>query len=214
MSMPSCLQHMDQLISIVNQESWQDLSRIEGYVAWLAWAMGWPQFLSTHVWQRSTYCYEYYGGTTFWQFHEFCAHHYGASPSMLMQLLHCWPFYQWDHQVPRHTLPSVSRPQTQCLGRDGSNTGQPCLDVPRAVQSANQHHTIYQFCSSISHTCKGGRHIVAKSAPTPKFVCKKFYRIKWKQAMAWWSGGFPLRPTLRTPSPKECSHPKQGSTRV
>jgi hypothetical protein len=51
----SCLRHLLDLVSIVPQASRQDLQRIAGYIAWIAYAMGWPQFLSTLIYQRSTY---------------------------------------------------------------------------------------------------------------------------------------------------------------
>jgi glycerophosphoryl diester phosphodiesterase len=50
-----CIQHLRELLSIVPAASPQDLRRIPGYVAWLAWAMAWPQFLSAHIRDRSTY---------------------------------------------------------------------------------------------------------------------------------------------------------------
>jgi ribonuclease HI len=50
-----CLQHLQDLVSVVPRASRQDLQRIAGYIAWLAYAMGWPQFLSTLIYQRSTY---------------------------------------------------------------------------------------------------------------------------------------------------------------
>jgi hypothetical protein len=51
----ACVRHLMELISIVLQASTEDLARIAGYVAWLAWAMGWPQFLYAHIRQRSIY---------------------------------------------------------------------------------------------------------------------------------------------------------------
>jgi hypothetical protein len=45
----ACLQHLKDLISIVPRASRQDLQRIAGYISWLAYAMGWPQFLSTLI---------------------------------------------------------------------------------------------------------------------------------------------------------------------
>jgi hypothetical protein len=51
----SCLQHLEQLLSIVTPASHQDLLQIAGYVSWLCWAMGWPQFLASHIKQCSTY---------------------------------------------------------------------------------------------------------------------------------------------------------------
>jgi hypothetical protein len=51
----ACLRHLRQLIAIVPAASQQDLRRIAGYVAWLAWAMAWPQFISSQVRQRDTY---------------------------------------------------------------------------------------------------------------------------------------------------------------
>jgi hypothetical protein len=50
-----CLQHMSDLLSIVPRASRQDLSRIRGYVAWVAFAMRWPLFVATLISQRSTY---------------------------------------------------------------------------------------------------------------------------------------------------------------
>jgi hypothetical protein len=52
---PACIRHLRQLIAIVPDATRQDLRRIAGYVAWLAWAMAWPQFMSAHVRQRDTY---------------------------------------------------------------------------------------------------------------------------------------------------------------
>jgi hypothetical protein len=52
---PACIRHLRQLISIVPVATRQDLRRIAGYVAWLAWAMAWPQFLASHIRQRQTY---------------------------------------------------------------------------------------------------------------------------------------------------------------
>jgi hypothetical protein len=40
----SCLQHLWNLVTIVPRATRQDLQRIAGYVAWLCYAMGWPQF--------------------------------------------------------------------------------------------------------------------------------------------------------------------------
>jgi hypothetical protein len=52
---PECLQHMMELLSIVQQASPLDLRRITGYISWLAWAMNWPTFMATHLLQRETY---------------------------------------------------------------------------------------------------------------------------------------------------------------
>jgi hypothetical protein len=49
---PPCVRHLRDLLSIVPEASPQDLRRIAGYVAWLAWAMAWPQFLSAHIRDR------------------------------------------------------------------------------------------------------------------------------------------------------------------
>jgi hypothetical protein len=51
----ACINHLRELITIVPQASMQDLRRISGYVAWISWAMSWPQFLATHIRDRSTY---------------------------------------------------------------------------------------------------------------------------------------------------------------
>jgi hypothetical protein len=51
----SCLQHMRQLLPIVPQASHQDLLRIRGYVAWLAFAMRWPLFTAMLITHHSTY---------------------------------------------------------------------------------------------------------------------------------------------------------------
>jgi hypothetical protein len=50
-----CLAHLQELITIVPQAFGQDLARIAGYDAWLAWAMGWPRFLATTILQRAVY---------------------------------------------------------------------------------------------------------------------------------------------------------------
>jgi hypothetical protein len=42
-------------MAIVPAASRQDLRRIAGYVAWLAWAMAWPQFIASHIRHRETY---------------------------------------------------------------------------------------------------------------------------------------------------------------
>jgi hypothetical protein len=52
---PPCIQHLESLLSIAPLASHQDLFRIAGYLAWFCWAMGWPQFLSSHIRQCSTY---------------------------------------------------------------------------------------------------------------------------------------------------------------
>jgi hypothetical protein len=51
----ACVRHLGDLLTIVPEASPQDLRRIAGYVAWLAWAMAWPQFLSAQIRERSTY---------------------------------------------------------------------------------------------------------------------------------------------------------------
>jgi hypothetical protein len=51
----ACIRHLRQLIAIVPVASRQDLRRIAGYVAWLAWAMAWPQFIASHIRHRQTY---------------------------------------------------------------------------------------------------------------------------------------------------------------
>jgi hypothetical protein len=45
----ACLQHLQHLLTLVPQASQQKLLRIAGYVSWLAWAMGWPQFLAADI---------------------------------------------------------------------------------------------------------------------------------------------------------------------
>jgi hypothetical protein len=45
--MPACLRHLCDLVSIVPVASAQDLVRIQGYVAWLAFAMRRPIFIAT-----------------------------------------------------------------------------------------------------------------------------------------------------------------------
>jgi ribonuclease HI len=50
-----CLRHLLDLVSILPQASRQDLQRIAGYVSWITYAMGWPGFLATLVFQRSGY---------------------------------------------------------------------------------------------------------------------------------------------------------------
>lgn len=52
---PACLQHLNDLISLVPRATRQDLLRIAGYVSWLAWAPGWPQFLSYGIRHSDTY---------------------------------------------------------------------------------------------------------------------------------------------------------------
>jgi hypothetical protein len=51
----ACIHHLRDLLTIVPAASPQDLRRIAGYVAWLAWATAWPQFLWAHIRDRSTY---------------------------------------------------------------------------------------------------------------------------------------------------------------
>jgi ribonuclease HI len=53
--MEPCLAHLRDLLSIVAGASRQDLFRIAGYLSWLAWTMGWPQFIASHIRDRSTY---------------------------------------------------------------------------------------------------------------------------------------------------------------
>jgi hypothetical protein len=50
-----CLHHLQELLSVVPHATRQDLQRIMGYVAWLAFAMGWPAFLATLVPYRNTF---------------------------------------------------------------------------------------------------------------------------------------------------------------
>jgi hypothetical protein len=52
---PQCLQHLLDLVSVLPQATRQDLQRIAGFVAWLTYAMGWPQFLATMIYHRSGY---------------------------------------------------------------------------------------------------------------------------------------------------------------
>jgi hypothetical protein len=52
---PECLHHMMELLSIIQQASPLDLRRITGYITWLAWAMNWPTFMATHLFQREPY---------------------------------------------------------------------------------------------------------------------------------------------------------------
>jgi hypothetical protein len=45
----ACLQHLQGLVSIVPQASYQDLQRTVGYISQLCYAMGWPAFLATLI---------------------------------------------------------------------------------------------------------------------------------------------------------------------
>jgi hypothetical protein len=49
---PACLSHLQDLLSLVPQASQQDLLCI---MSWLAWALGWPQFLAQNICQHGTY---------------------------------------------------------------------------------------------------------------------------------------------------------------
>jgi hypothetical protein len=46
---------MMELLSIIQQASPLDLRRITGNITWLAWAMGWPTFMATHLLQPEPY---------------------------------------------------------------------------------------------------------------------------------------------------------------
>jgi hypothetical protein len=47
--------HLMQLAAEVPTATLMDLQRIMGYIAWLAYAMGWPMFMATLVCNRNTY---------------------------------------------------------------------------------------------------------------------------------------------------------------
>jgi hypothetical protein len=51
----ACLQHIQQLLSLVPEASQLDIRRIAGYVSWLARAMNWPTFMATHLLLRETF---------------------------------------------------------------------------------------------------------------------------------------------------------------
>jgi hypothetical protein len=51
----SCIRHLLDLVSIIPRASPQDLQRITGYVAWMAYAMNWPAFLATLIPFRVVY---------------------------------------------------------------------------------------------------------------------------------------------------------------
>jgi ribonuclease HI len=51
----ACLRQLIRLVSVLPQASRLDLQRIAGYVAWIVYAMGWPAFLSSLIYQRSAY---------------------------------------------------------------------------------------------------------------------------------------------------------------
>jgi hypothetical protein len=51
----SCIQDLQDLTALVPRASRQDLARIAGYVSRLTWAMGWPRFLATDIFNRETF---------------------------------------------------------------------------------------------------------------------------------------------------------------
>jgi hypothetical protein len=110
-----CLVHLEQLLSIVPQASHQDLLRIAEYLAWLCWAVGWPQFLWAHVRQCQLRRPGRWGPRT---------------PA-------CVLYIHWRHPIllgcgrsyatPLGTSSSLYRRETYRICRNGSSIGRPPL---------------------------------------------------------------------------------------
>jgi hypothetical protein len=77
----ACLQHMAELLAIVPKASRQDLLRIRGYVAWIAFAMRWPH--SSH--NDLQFGWRYSASVESFNSPESCSNHLGQDYSTQTQ---------------------------------------------------------------------------------------------------------------------------------
>jgi hypothetical protein len=163
---PTCLQHLMDLVSIVPQASRQDLQRIAGYMAWLTYAMGWPRFLASLIYNWSTYWITVFHNTRYLhrprrlQAPLFSRQLYtDATPTSGSRFV-CWT------TTAVYCTGIFRESCNRICGNGGSLMGTEM--VPTTLLAAtNNTYIVYRFISCLPYNCKGhGDHFAILGPPS------------------------------------------------